>query len=188
MKHSRVILIIILSVVFSCKNGIKTSDNTATKESISKPINAITPNSKKQQEPLELLTKVQFNDFFPDYLGSNKRYNIFVLSAESMATAIYGDFKNSINYSLTDGAKKSAVVKNFDTSYASRLIGPEGTEYIKKERDGFKTIAFLQPKINRYNIEFIYNNRFKLVIEGYEHPDVLWSYVKKEDLEKLDSY
>ncbi len=188
MKHSRVILIIILSVFFSCKNGIKTSDNTATKESISKPINAITPNSKKQQQPLELLTKVQFNDFFPDYLGSNKRYNIFVMASEALATASYGDFKDTFNYSLTDGIKNTAVVKNFELSYTSDLKGPEGTEYIKMERDGYKTIAFLQPKINRYSIEFIYDNRFKLVIEGSEHPDVLWTYVKKSDLQKLDSY
>jgi len=134
------------------------------------------------------LTKAQLNDFFPDYLGSHKRYNIFVIASETSAIASYGNFDNSYNYSLKDGIKNKSVVKNFELSYSSDLTGPEGTEYVKKVRDGYETIAFLQPDINRYSIDFIYNNRFRLVIEGPEKPDVLWTYFKMVDLKKLDNY
>lgn len=107
---------------------------------------------------------------------------------ESLATASYGSFDNSYNYSLSDGIENTAIVKNFEATYQSKLIGPEGTQYIRQERNGYKTLAFLQPKINRYSIEFIYKNRFKLVLEGPEVPDILWSYIKEEDLKKLDNY
>ena len=162
-------------LVVSCKNEVQSkADSSAEK----KPTELTQINRSKQQ--VQPLTKAQFSAFFPEYLGSHKRYNVHVSAPEAMATASYGDFKNTFNYSLVDGAKKKAVLKNFETAYHSDLKGPEGTEYIKKERDGFRTIAFLQPNIKRYTIEFIYKSRFRLFLEGSEHPDVLWSYIKKE--------
>ncbi|WP_111309955.1 hypothetical protein [Confluentibacter sediminis] len=183
MKKLTIIFFSVFTMILSCKNEVQTkAKDTSNKNQQVELDKQKADNLNKDQ----LLTKTQFNNFFPEYLGSHKRYNIFVLASEALATASYGDFSNTFNYSLADGIKNSAVIKNFELSYNSELKGPEGTEYIKKERDGHKTIAFLQPKINRYNIEFTYNNRFKLVIEGSEHPDLLWKYIKKEDLQKLN--
>ena len=104
---------------------------------------------------------------------------------EPMATAGYGSFDSSYNYSVNDCIKDDSIIKNFEMSYNAEQIGPEGTEYIIKERDGYKTIAFLQPNIKRYNIQFVFNNCFNIVLEGPEHPDVLWSYI---DFEKLNTF
>ncbi|MCB0445773.1 MAG: hypothetical protein KDC68_09015, partial [Gelidibacter sp.] len=184
MRTTITIIFSLCAILLSCKKESKSTDvlTTSHKEE------AQNPKQEMSKMKTSVLTKAQFHDFFPDYIGSHKQYNIYVAAPEAMATASYGDFDNTFTYSLTDGAKKPAVLKNFENSYASQLKGPDGTHYIKKERDGHKTIAFLQPKINRYLIEFIYNNRFKLSIEGSEHPDALWSYIKKEDLQKLDTY
>lgn len=180
MKKTAIICFFIMTL--SCENDVKNIKKVSDKQQVE------TSAPKKEAKKVETLTKQQFNDFFPDYLGPYKRFNIFAIPIQALATASYGSYDSSYTYSLSDGIKNSSVVKNFELSYGSVLNGPEGTEYIKQERNGYKTIAFLQPKIDRYSVEFIYKNRFKLVLEGSEPPDVLWSYVKKEDLEKLDNY
>lgn len=176
-----IIFVILSTLTFSCKNEVKP---------IVKPsgMQLKISTSTKEVKKTEALTRQQLNDFFPDYIGANKRFNVFIVSKESMGTASYGSFDSSYNYSINDCVKDDSVIKNFEVSYNASYNAPEGTEYIIKERDGFKTIAFLQPKINRYDIQFVYKNRFKLVLEGSEHPDILWSYIKKEDLEKLNNY
>jgi hypothetical protein len=180
----KLILIILISLFFSstsCKQENKT-ENSHPKELQQ------TIDSKKKSLKGAPLTKEQLSDFFPDYLGSNKRFDIFVVSGDAMATASYGSFQSNYNYTISDGLKNKSTIGNFEISYKADHKAPEGIEYIKKEREGFKTIAFLQPDISRNSIQFIYKSRFKLVLEGPDHPDVLWSYIKKEDLKKLDAY
>lgn len=186
------ILILVLPGLFlcllSCKNETKEETKVTNQSQKIELPKQKSNDSKKEQPKKTPLSKTQFEAFFPDYVGSNKRLSIFVYPGEPMATASYGSFDSSYNYSVYDGIKDNSVIKNFDTSYNAKHIAPEGTEYVLKERDGYKTIAFLQPKISRYDIQFVYNNRFKIVLEGPEHPNVLWSYIKKEELQKLDKY
>lgn len=188
MKSTTLLMSCLVLLLISCKN---------TKENEEKSINKIqkielpkqkSNDSKKEQPKITLLSKTQFEAFFPEYLGSNKRFNIFVYPGEPMATASYGSFQNSYNFSVFDAIKDNSIIKNFEMSYNAKQNAPEGTEYVLKERDGYKTIAFLQPNIKRYNIQFVFNNRFNIVLEGPEHSDILWSYIKKEDLQKLDTY
>ena len=88
---------------------------------------------------------------------------------------------------MTDGHRKgSAALRNFKSSYESNTKAPEGREYIRKERDGFKTFALLEHKFNSYKISTIYNNRFQLTVQGREKPDELWEYLKQADLQILD--
>lgn len=144
----------------------------------------------EDSEPKTLLTEGQFNDFFPKEIGDYKLTNVSVLMSSAIASALYvegNDYDHTMTYSLEDGYRKgSAIIRNFEDSYNLKLQGPAGTEYIYKERDGYKTIAFLQPNINRNDIRFIYNNRFRLTLDGIEDVSTLWSYFKKEDLQKLN--
>lgn len=176
-----ILFISIFLLMVACKN-----DTVTAKQQLIVP--NITKAPVKETKNVQALKKDQLKNFFPDYIGSHKQFNIFAYPAESVASASYGSFDNSYTYSLSDGINNSSVIENFELSYNSELNGPEGTKYIKQVRDGYKTIAFLQPNINRYNIEFIYNNRFKLILEGPENPDVLWTYIKEEDLKKLAEY
>lgn len=177
MKKSTLLLIVLFTIASACKNDSATpTESTKEKLLTSKKVNS----TVKKAPKIKSLNKEQLSTFFPDYLGSHKQFDIFAYAQESLATASYGSFDNSYNYSLSDGIENTAIVKNFEATYQSKLIGPEGTQYIRQERNGYKTLAFLQPKINRYSIEFIYKNRFKLVLEGPEVPDILWSYIKKK--------
>ncbi|GGW54881.1 hypothetical protein DFQ11_101397 [Winogradskyella epiphytica] len=157
----------------------------ATLEKEQKSQNNVLDSSKTQQP---------FNDFFPIELGDYKLIEVSesTLLSRKITSAFYlkgEDMKNNIEYSLEDGNKKgSSVVEDFERSYKYQNKGEGNTEYIYKERDGYKTIAFLQPEENRNEIRFIYKQRFSLVLEGTEQPDKLWSYIKDEDLKKLDSY
>lgn len=184
----RKVFLILLSLVFcicSCKNETKSNDDLANEKNAIKLPEQQANDSKNENQKKIPLTKEQFSEFFPEHLGSNKRFNIFVLPGEPMATASYGSYQSSYNYTVNDALKDNTVIKNFEISYNAEQNAPEGTEYIIKERDGYKTIAFLQPEIKRCDIQFVYNHRFRIALEGPEHPDILWSYIKKEDLEKL---
>ncbi len=187
MKHSVTILISTVFVFFSCNNKAQTNSGKGETASIQK-----TSESVSKEAPA--LTKAEVENFFPKQLGDYKLFNVDVVLLKSNGTAggTYiknNDFNHSLVYTLEDGYRKgSAILKNFETSYASELKEPEGTKYIKKERDGYQTIAFLQPEIERNSIGFIYKNRFKLSMGGIEAPNVLWTYFHKEDLVKLDKY
>ena len=187
MKHLVTILIFTVFAFFSCNNKAQTQSGKGGMAPIQK-----TSGTVSKETPV--LTKAEVENFFPKQLGDYKLFNVDVVLLKSKGTAAgtyfkNNDFNHSLVYTLEDGQRKgSAILKNFETSYASELNGPEGTKYVKKERDGYKTIAFLQPGINRNSIGFIYKNRFKLSLEGVVAPDVLWAYFRKEDLVKLDKY
>ncbi|WP_170245233.1 hypothetical protein [Gelidibacter salicanalis] len=46
----------------------------------------------------------------------------------------------------------------------------------------------MQPKIKRNNIGFVYNNRFRIDIEGAANVATLWKYAKSGNLEQLEIY
>jgi hypothetical protein len=192
MKNTRIIFFCTAFLFLACNNSAQNNsvqNKAEPVQEVSEPTS--TANNKTAHTAL---TKEQVEAFFPEQLGDYKRFNVDVslLKSKEMASATYvrnNDFNHTLVYTLEDGMrKKSGILKKFETSYTSELKGPEGTEYIKKERDGNKTIAFLQPKINRNQISFVYKNHFKLSLEGVEEPDALWLYVHNEDLKKLDNY
>jgi hypothetical protein len=188
MKKIVLILLSFFLCLSACKNETKSNDNLESKKyKIELPKQKVNDSKNENQKKIPL-SKAQLEVFFPENIGSNKRFSVFVIPGESMATASYGSYQSSYSYSVKDAIKDDSVIKNFEISYNANYNAPKGTEFIIKERSGFKTIAFLQPEIKRYDIQFVYKNRFKIVLEGPEHPDVLWSYIKKSDLEKLDNY
>ncbi|MDW5290226.1 hypothetical protein [Formosa sp. PL04] len=172
-------------LMMSCQSNKEGTDN----------LNAIVEKQSKEAttkpQSNTILTEAQFNNFFPKEIGDYKLVNVSVLMSSAVASAMYikdNDYKHSMTYSLEDCNRKgSANIRNFEDSYKLKPQGPLGTEYVYKERDGYKTIAFLQPNIKRNNIGFIYNNRFRIVLNGTADVDVLWTYFKKEDLKKLNN-
>lgn len=138
------------------------------------------------------LTEAQFNDFFPKQIDGYDLINVSVSKPSALGSALYvknNDYAHSMTYSLEDGNKKnSAVLRNFEDTFAKEGKGPVGTEYIYKVREGYKTIAFLQPNIKRNDIRFVYDNRFRISLEGTADVQTLWSYIQTEDLQKLLDY
>jgi hypothetical protein len=179
-------IVTVFVLIASCQYNKKEDNNiVATLEIEDTSQNNDMDTSKTQQ---------QFSDFFPKELGEYKLIEVSeaTVLSRTITSAFYlkGDnIKNNIVYNLEDGNKKgSSVLKDFEISYKYQNKGEGDTEYIYKERDGYKTIAFLQPEENRNEILFIYRQRFSIVLEGTEQPDKLWSYIKEEDLKKLDNY
>ncbi|MCK0148051.1 hypothetical protein MWU78_20565 [Arenibacter sp. F26102] len=135
------------------------------------------------------LSSEQILPFLPKMINGHKMANQYAYpGGGQMATGGYGPADNQHNFSIEDGAGSKAIVKNFFNSYILKLQGPVETEYIYLERDGYETIAFLQPKISRNQIAFIYNNRFRISLEGPDKAIDLWSYIDFENLKKLDQY
>lgn len=136
------------------------------------------------------LTNEQLFAVLPKDINGNKPIGDYALQVSSQLTSgMYEPIgKKGYNFFIEDGVGSSAIVRNFFDSYKIKPQGPPETEYIYSERDGYKTIAFLQPNITRNDIRFVYNNRFRISLEGPDDPDVLWSYIDFENLKKLNQY
>ena len=135
------------------------------------------------------LTNDQLFAILPEDIHGNKPSNNYALQVSSkLASGIYGSVEKHYDFFIQDGTGSSAIVRNFFDGYKIKSQGPPETEYIYSEHDGYKTIAFLQSKIERNQISFIYNNRFRITLEGPDGVDSLWSYIDFENLKKLDKY
>lgn len=191
-KYLKILTLFVLMV--SCQSNKKEADSSNS---------AIEKDNTSQKKDMvsskDLLSKTtisdqQFDDFFPKEIGAYKLIEVTesTVLSRTITSAFYvkGDnMKNNLEYSVEDGHKKgSSVLKDFEISYKYQNKGEGETEYIYKERNGYKTIAFLQPEENRNEIRFIYNQRFSIVLNGADHPDTQWTYIKEEDLKKLDTY
>ena len=192
MKSVTILFLCFALMVTSCKNETQKENNSLNQSPSSELSKQKTKDTKTGNQKGITLTEAQFNSFFPKEIGAYKLINVSVLMSSAVASAMYikdNDYDHSMTYSLEDCNRKGAAnIKNFEDSYKLKPQGPAGTEYRYTERDSYKTIAFLQPKIKRNDIRFIYNNRFRITLEGTADVDILWTYFKKEDLQKLDNY
>ena len=175
--------------LFSCSESKK---ENSFKSEVEK---AKTSNKKDKEVSKDLkltkeLTTADLELFFPEKIGPYNRIAFGESLGNGSATYIKGkDSGNIMHYYVTDGDRKgSSAIRLFEDSYQSNKKWPEGTELISTERDGFKTVALLRHNYNNFKISMIYNNRFKLTVEGHEKPDLLWSYLKQANLKILDTY
>ncbi|MCM4168940.1 hypothetical protein KCTC52924_02641 [Arenibacter antarcticus] len=135
------------------------------------------------------LTGEQLLPIIPEHINGNTKIGEHRFEASNqVANGMYGSYDSPYNFWIEDGSGSRAIVRNFFDSLKFKNQGPEGTEYVYQEQDGYKTIAFLQPKIKRNQISFIYNNRFRISLEGSDSQDALWSYIDFENLKKLDQF
>ena len=135
------------------------------------------------------LTSEQLLPIIPEHINGNKKIGEHRFEASNqMANGTYGSYDSPYNFWIEDGSGSRAIVRNFFDSFKFKNQGPEETEYVYQDRDGYQTIAFLQPKIKRNQISFIYNNRFKISLLGSDNVDTLWSYIDFENLIKLNQY
>jgi len=191
MKNNWMGLWLFVLLLLGCRQNLqKEQQSTTSPEMETATPNAPSISNSKTKSGGEVLSKAEFQAFFPKQIGPYERMDISVLKTNAIATGTYikgKDYNTSLVLTLQDGNRKnSGIITNFLISYDQNLKGPQGTEYIKKERDGYKTIAFLQPEIKRNLIECIYKNRFRISLEGVDDVATLWQYLDKENFSKLE--
>ncbi|WP_339918257.1 hypothetical protein [Yeosuana marina] len=199
MKNYLYLLSLLLLLV-SCKENQKEEKNTtistaikkAQEEVLTNPLQ-ITKSEKDIYKALKKKTPLTNDQLFailPKEIHGNKPIGDYALQVSSqLASGMYKPIgKKGYNFFIQDGVGSSAIIRNFFDSYKIKSHGPPQTEYVYVERAGYKTIAFLQPNIKRNDIRFVYNNRFRITLEGPDSADVLWSYIDFENLKKLDQY
>ena len=202
MKNQLYILTLLLLII-SCKENstekVKTTENTTISSTIEQTKEAVLSNpyqddvsqkavykALKKKTPL---TNEELLVALPLHINGNQPIGEYALQAQLQeASGIYGTAQSSYTFWIEDGSGSKAIVRNFYDSHRFKNQGPEGTEYVYQERDGYKTVAFLQPKIKQNQISFIYNNRFRITLLGPDAANVLWSYIDFENLKKLDKY
>lgn len=200
MKKFKYSLLILSIIVCSCNMNSKTETKNSiisatTKNVKEKGVNNINHDRETQKalyKALKKKTPLTNNQLFailPKEINGNMPFDNHALQVNSqLASGVYGQIGKHYNFYIQDGVGTSVVVKNFYNGYKIKSQGPPETEYIYLERDGYNTISFLQPKINRNNIGFVYNNRFKISLEGPDDVAILWSYIDFENLKKLDQF
>ena len=184
------VLIILLAA--ACQEGSKTDKKEVVDTKVTSPTQKgnTTKNPYQDSENQKALYKAlkkkapltgeQLLAIIPEHINGNAKLGEHRYEASSQAAnGAYGSFDSPYNFWIEDGSGSKAIVRNFFDSL---------TEYVYQERDGYKTVAFLQPKIKRNQISFIYNDRFRISLEGSDSPDDLWSYIDFENLKKLDQY
>lgn len=193
----QIALLLLFIFTISCQNSKKETKSTTIssaieneqEEVLTNPLQ-ITKSEKALYKALKNktpLTEDQLLAILPEHINGNKKFGEHAFEASNQfANGMYGSANSSYNFWIEDGSGSRAIVRNFFDSYKIKGKGPEGTQYIYTELKGYKTIAFLQPKINRNQISFIYNNRFRITLEGPDSADDLWSYIDFENLKKLD--
>ena len=202
MKNQFYVLSLLLLII-SCKENSNEEKQTLEKTTISSTIeNAqeevltnplqITKTEKALYNALKKktpLTSEQLLPIIPEHINGNKKIGKHRFEASNqVANGTYGAYNSPYNFWIEDGSGSRAIVRSFFDSFKIKNQGPEGTEYVYQDRDGYQTIAFLQPKIKRNQISFIYNNRFKISLLGSDNADTLWSYIDFENLKKLNQY
>ncbi len=195
------LLLLFFVLVISCQNT-KNSDkidetistvieNDLEEEVLMNPLQ-ITKSEKELYKGLEKktpLTEDQLLAVIPESLNGNQKFGEHAaMKSNQIAQGMYGTAQSNYSFWIQDGAGSLAIVRNFFDSLKFKNQGPADTEYVYTEHDGYKTIAFLQPKIKQNKISFIYNNRFRISLRGPDSADALWSYIDFENLKKLDQY
>ena len=189
----------LLLLIISCKENSNIEKQTLENSTIENKEGEVVTNSyqdSKDQKALykDLKKKIplsaeQIIPVLPEHINGNKKISEHRFEASNqMANGTYGAYDSPYNFWIEDGSGSRAIVRSFFDSLKFKNQGPEDTEYVYKDRDGYKTIAFLQPKIKRNQISFIYNNRFKISLLGPDNADKLWSYIDFENLKKLDQF
>lgn len=198
MKN-HIYLLSLLILIVSCKDSPKEESKTTIsstienteEEVLTNPLQ-ITKSEKDIYKALKKktpLTAEQIIPVLPEHINGNKKISEHRFEASNqMANGTYGSFNSPYNFWIEDGSGSKAIVRSFLDSFKIKNQGPPQTEYIYVERDGYKTIAFLQPNIKRNDIRFVYNNRFRITLEGPDSADLLWTYIDFENLKKLDQY
>ncbi|WP_166963985.1 hypothetical protein [Yeosuana marina] len=193
-------LLSLLMLIVSCKDSPKEESKTTIssaiqntdEEVLTNPLQ-ITKSEKDIYKALKKKTPLTNDQLFailPKDIHGNKPIGDYALQVSSqLVSGMYKPIgKKGYNFFIQDGVGSSAIIRNFFDSYKIKSQGPPQTEYVYVERAGYKTIAFLQPNIKRNDIRFVYNNRFRITLEGPDSADVLWTYIDFENLKKLDQY
>ncbi len=193
----------LLLFIMSCKENrneiLKTSEDTTISSALENKEEEVFTNSYQDSESQEALYKAlkkktpltdeQLLAALPEHINGSTVLNEYARQAHLQeASGMYGSTQSPYTFWIMDGAGSKVVVRNFYDSFKLKNQGPEGTEYVFSEHDGYKTITFLQPKIKQNQISFIYNDRFKIALLGPDNADALWSYIDFENLKKLDAY
>ena len=193
-------LLSLMLLIVSCKETTKEAENATISSAIENAKEEVSSKSIQDGESDQLdykalkkktpLTNDQLFAVLPKDINGNKPIGDYALQVSRQLTSgMYGPIgKLGYNFFIQDGVGSKAIVRNFFNSYITKPQGPPQTEYVYLKRDGYKTIAFLQPDIKRNYIRFIYNNRFEITLEGPDSADVLWTYIDFENLKKLDKY
>ncbi len=193
-------LLLFLILVISCQNT-KNSDrkenpiSSAIEKAEEKATNNPYQDSESQKALYKALkkktplTEDQLLAVIPEHINGNQKFGEHAAQASNqLAQGMYGTAQSNYSFWIQDGSGSIAIVRNFFDSLKFKNKGPVDTEYVYTEHDGYKTIAFLQPKIKQNKISFIYNNRFRISLRGPDSADTLWSYIDFENLKKLDQY
>lgn len=145
------------------------------------------PSGLKEATPL---SGEELAALLPETVNGQVRSNVYIYPGkQQMVAGTYGTTENTIHYTIADAAgSRSSQLVNFDQTYNEGDKTVNGNTFIMKERDGYRTIAFLQPKIRDNTISFLYAQRFRITLESHYTPDEMWGYVDREHLKKMDTY
>lgn len=190
----RIILILLpvsFLVINACKNDQKEVPNT--KSIVDDIEKIITPSDQKALKGKIPLTRQELEDTFPFRIGDFERD--FLEVSEDMVTAegAFGNGKIHLKIADSAGPLGNSLITMFNAIYESKEEKSTTVIWQNKPRNNIRTINRYETDAQNASIEFIYLNRFHMLLTGKKiTPDELWKLFEYDNyissLQVLDDY
>ncbi len=172
------IILILLPVAFLVFNACKNDPKEINKaKSIVDDIEKImTPSDQKVLKEKIPLNRQELEDTFPFRIGDLERD--FINVSEDMATSegAFGNGKIHLKIADAAGPLGPSIITMFEATYDLNEDFPPTTLVEKKLRNGIKTVNRYQTVNQDASIEFIYIDRFYMLLSAKKMtPDELWN-------------
>ena len=167
-EFKTLLLLAVLIQCVSCKNhtpenGDASKTQTETVYKKSSPINS------------KALNKQELEDSFPFRIGHYERD--FLNVSDDMATSegAFGDGKIYLKIVDSNGPIGGSIITTFNALYDLKEEMQPATIIEKKLQSGIKIVNRYETDTGNSSIEFIYINRFHIMLQGKNlTPDELW--------------
>ncbi|PKP27024.1 MAG: hypothetical protein CVU03_00295 [Bacteroidetes bacterium HGW-Bacteroidetes-2] len=172
------IILILLPVAFLVFNACKNDQKEINKaKSIVDDIEKImTPSDQKVLKEKIPLNRQELEDTFPFRIGDLERDFINVSGDMATSEGAFGNGKIHLKIADAAGPLGPSIITMFNAGYDLNEDFPPTTLVEKKLRNGIKTVNRYQTDNQDASIEFIYIDRFYMLLSAKKMtPDDLWN-------------
>ncbi len=186
---------VVLFAAIACKNDNKASEALEQSTDVVNMVKTVKKTAKQSQDlkNIESVTEEELHNWFPAYLLGMKRKKISKGSLTGYgiigASVVYrGEGKKKLVVAVNDGAGKKGML--LSSQYATvKHIKPKSTENRKQRILDNSTMLGTETydkKENNTQIDFLYKNRFSVIIHGYDvSKENTWTAFKELNIDKL---
>lgn len=171
LRIIKIVLLIAFLFVVGCKDNQQISNIKSAAKILE--VNDAATKDLSSKTPL---THQQFEAIFPLKIQNMERDFIMVSTEVSNVHGTFGEGKIDLKITDAAGAFGPGLITMFEAIYNASESSISTVVLTKKVRNNIKTIGTHHPDYNDGSMEFIYRNRFHVIINAKNMtPDDIWN-------------